>query len=76
MGMDYKNDKIALLKTFSLAIEASMAKSKLDAYGIPCFLVNEDSAGIYAIPVNLSLGVRLMVFEEDIERANEILNEQ
>jgi hypothetical protein len=71
-----ENDKIVLLKAFDLAIDANLAKTKLDAHGIPCFLTNENMAGIYPIPVSTHFEVRLMVFENDVLRANEILNDQ
>ena len=74
--MNKENDKIVLLKTFDLVIDANLAKAKLDAHGIPCMLMNENTASLYPIPVNLLFGVRLMVFKNDVEQAIEILNEQ
>jgi DNA-directed RNA polymerase subunit RPC12/RpoP len=71
-----ENDKIVLLKTFDLAIDANLAKTKLDAHGIPCFLANENMANVYVLPVNILFGVRLMVFKNDVDRALEILNDQ
>lgn len=68
------SDKIVLLKAFDLAIDANLAKTKLDAHDIPCFLSNEN--GIYPIPINSMLGVRLMVFKNDVDKANEILNDE
>jgi hypothetical protein len=68
------SDKIVLLKTFELVIEAGLAKAKLDAHGIPCFLTNENNA--YALPVNPHFSTRLMVFKNDVDRANEILDDQ
>ena len=68
-----ENDKIVLLKTFDLVIDADMAKAKLDAHGIRCFLVNE--GGVYPIPINPMFGVRLMVFNHDVVLANQILDD-
>jgi hypothetical protein len=68
------SDKIVLLKTFDLAIDADLAKAKLDAHGIPCFLSNEN--GVYPIPTNSMFGVRLMAFKNDVDKANEILNDE
>jgi hypothetical protein len=68
------SDKIALLKTFDLVIDAGLAKTKLDAHGIPCFLTNENNA--YALPINPHFSTRLMVFKNDVERAHEILDDQ
>jgi hypothetical protein len=66
--------KIVLLKSFDLAIDAGLAKAKLDAHGIPCFISNE--SGVYPIPTNSMFSVRLMVFQNDMEKANEILLDQ
>jgi hypothetical protein len=68
------NDKIVLLKTFDLVIDAGLAKAKLDAHGIPCFLTNENNA--YALPINPHFSTRLMVFKNDVDRAHEILDDQ
>lgn len=68
------NTKIVLLRTFDLVVEAGLAKAKLDAHGIPCFISNE--MGVYPIPTNSMFGVRLMVFQNDVAQANEILNDQ
>jgi hypothetical protein len=69
-----ENDKIVLLKTFDLVIDAGLAKAKLDAHGIPCFLTNENNA--YALPINPHFSIRLMVFQNDVASAHEILNEE
>jgi DNA-directed RNA polymerase subunit RPC12/RpoP len=46
-------------------------KAKLDAFGIPCFL-SEENLTMLTTPI-LSGGIRLHLFEEDREQANEIL---
>lgn len=71
-----KNDKIVLLRTFDLAIDANLAKTKLDAFGIPCFLNDENLANLYPMRTNFGMGVRLMVFENDVQRSIEILSDQ
>lgn len=68
------HDKIVLLRAFDLAIDAGLAKAKLDAHGIPCFLTNENNA--YALPINPHFSARLMVFKNDVARALEILDDQ
>ena len=35
---------IIILRRYAHAIDAQLAKAKLDAYGIPCFLSNEELA--------------------------------
>ncbi|MCS6973629.1 MAG: DUF2007 domain-containing protein [Cyclobacteriaceae bacterium] len=68
-------DRIILLRRFTQSIEASLAKSKLDANGIPCFLADENLANLYPLQ-DPRFGVRLYVFEQDADRAREILNEE
>lgn len=68
-------DQIIVLQHFPHPIEASLAKSKLDAHGIPCFLTEENLANLYPLQ-NQRFSVRLHVFARDAERAREILNEE
>jgi hypothetical protein len=69
-----EQDNIIVLKTFGSTIEANIAKTKLDAYGIPCFLTEENLANLYPIQ-NPRFSVRLHIFEIDKVRAQEVLNE-
>lgn len=64
---------IIVLQQFDSAIAANIAKTKLDAYGVPCFLSEELLTQLYT-PL-LSGGVRLHIFEEDRERAVAVLAE-
>ncbi|MDL5050168.1 DUF2007 domain-containing protein [Oscillatoria amoena NRMC-F 0135] len=68
-------DKIVALKSFDDSIEANIAKTKLDAYGIPCFLTEENLANLYPIR-SPRFSVRLHVFEKDKMRAEDVLNER
>ncbi len=71
-----EQDKIVVLQKFDSAIEASLAKSKLDAYGIPCFLTEENMASLYpGASTLLQFNVRLHLFENDVERALQLMNE-
>lgn len=65
--------KVIVYGSFPSAIEANLAKTKLDAYGIPCFLTNEHLAWLYPLTYFTAGQVRLHLFEDDLERANEIL---
>jgi DNA-directed RNA polymerase subunit RPC12/RpoP len=60
-GMDNR-DEIVVLGEFQTSIEANIVKSKLDAYGIPCFLTEENMANLH-------------LFSRDVERAKHILEE-
>lgn len=69
-----EENKIVVFKAFDTAIEANLAKTKLDAYGIPCFLTDENFMNIYPIRNQYFPGCRLHIFENDRPRALEILS--
>jgi hypothetical protein len=68
-------DEIVVFKRFENAIDANLAKTKLDAYGIPCFLTEENLANLYASQSFMLFGVRLHIFSQDAGRVQEILTE-
>lgn len=70
-----EQDDIIVFQRFQNAIDANIIKTKLDAYGIPCFLSEENLANLYPTLNLLSNGVRLHLFEKDIEWAKEVLKE-
>ena len=69
------NDHIVVFRQYENAIDANIAKSKLDAYGIPCFLTEENMSNLYPGPNMFSIKVRLHIFDYDKERAEQILKE-
>ena len=70
------HDDIIVFQKFDNAIEANIAKSKLDAYGIPCFLTEENMANLYPGASNLmNFSVRLHLFGYDVDRAMQIMSE-
>lgn len=73
--MEDEEEKIILYRSFDTAIEANLAKTKLDAYGIPCFLTEENFTNLYPIRNDIFPGVRLHLFKKDKERADEVLRE-
>jgi hypothetical protein len=66
-----EQNPIIVFNTFDSLIEANIVKSKLDAYGIPCFLSEENLT--FLTTSLLSGGIRLHIFDEDKARATEIL---
>ncbi|GAB3302414.1 putative signal transducing protein [Hymenobacter tenuis] len=67
---DAAGPAIVLLDTFADTIAAHLAKNRLDAEGIPCFLSNENRP--YGSV--LSGGVRLYVREPDVAAAQDLLH--
>lgn len=74
--MDESEDKIIVFESYDTVMAANLVKTKLDAYGIPCFLSDEHFVGLYPIRNELFPGVRLHIFEKDQARVKEILTEQ
>jgi hypothetical protein len=72
--MDQQN-KIIVFKEFVNSIEANIAKTKLDVYGIPCFLTEENLANLYPGQHFIGFSIRLHLFQNDQERARQILDE-
>jgi hypothetical protein len=53
--------------------EAELAKIKLEAEGIPCFLAGKNFAAMYWLLSGVDRGIKLQVKESDVKRALEIL---
>ncbi len=70
-----KNDQIIVFKKYDSSIDANLAKTKLDAYGVPCFLTEENLTNLYPLQNLLLFGVRLHIFSNDLQQAEQILNE-
>ncbi len=71
-----EEEKIIVFAAYDTVIQANLAKTKLDAYGIPCFLTEEHFTNLYPLRNDIFPGVRLHVFENDRDRAAEILREE
>lgn len=70
-----ENDQIIVFKKYDSSIDANLAKTKLDAYGIPCFLTEENLTNLYPLQNLLLFGVRLHIFSNDFHTAEQVLNE-
>src|SRR6188474_2660280 len=75
MHISETQDKIIVFQQFNNLIEANIAKTKLDAYDVPCFLTDEHFVSLYPIQNDIFPGVRLCIFEKDEEQAREVLKE-
>lgn len=65
---------LVTLATFSSRIEAEIARGKLKAHGIDSHISADDAGGAVPSPMAYSYGARLMVHEEDMEKATSVLN--
>jgi hypothetical protein len=74
--MMVEHDEIIVFREFDSPIDGSLAKSKLDAYGVPCFLTEENMAGLYPIQQVIPFRVRLHIFKKDIQAASDIFMEK
>jgi hypothetical protein len=70
-----EQENIIVFRQYENSIDASLAKSKLDAYGVPCFLTEENISNLYPGPNLLAIKVRLHLFAHDKEKADQILRE-
>jgi hypothetical protein len=70
-----ESEKIIIYTAFDNVIAANIAKTKLDAYDIPCFLTEENFTGLYPLKNDLFPGVRLHIFEYDATEVKKILEE-
>jgi hypothetical protein len=68
-----KAEKIVVYAVYDSVIDANIIKTKLDAYGIPCFLTDENISSLYPLPGNSFSGARLHVFERDLIQIRELL---
>lgn len=69
------NDEIIVYRHYDTVIDANIAKTKLDAYDIPCFLTEENMSNLYPGQQFLAFKVRLHLFSKDEDRAGQILTE-
>ena len=66
-------DKIVVYQAFSDPINANIVKGLLDSYEIECFLSDENIVNLNAMYNAAVGGVKLNVFEKDVDRISEIL---
>jgi hypothetical protein len=74
--MEDADEKIIVFDAYDTVVKANLVKTKLDAYGIPCFLSGENFTSLYPFRNDLMTGVQLHIFEKDKDRVREILEEE
>ncbi|GHN01009.1 hypothetical protein WSM22_24980 [Cytophagales bacterium WSM2-2] len=72
--MSESQEKIIVFRAYDTAVEANLAKTKLDAYGFPCFLTDENFVNLYPIRNDIFPGVRLYIFEKDYDEVVNLLD--
>jgi hypothetical protein len=70
------DDDIVVFQQFDNTIDANIAKTKLDAYGVPCFLTEENMANLYPGQSLMAFKIRLHIFSNDRDRAAKVLQHE
>jgi hypothetical protein len=65
---------LVVIRTYQNQMEADVAKTALDAAGIPSTIWSDTSG--YGSALVFTRGIRLLVASDDVTRANEILREK
>lgn len=74
MKQDKEQDKIIVFREYENSIDAHVAKTKLDAYDVPCFLTPENLNTLMAQNPFL-FRIKLHIFEKDIVQVRKVLDE-
>lgn len=67
------SDSLITISTYENAIEAEIAKGRLESEGIPAFVLDSHTVNINWALSNAMGGVRLSVRQSDFQKASEIL---
>lgn len=70
------SDSVVFLESYYEPMAANLARTRLEAAGIPCFLSNENLVSLMPLYSPITGGVRLHVRQRDAEMALEILHEE
>jgi hypothetical protein len=70
-----QQENIIVLDSYYEPVAAHLARTKLEAAGIPCFLTNENLVSLNRMYSPVAGGVRLHVYQRDATQAAEILRE-
>lgn len=64
------------IATYPSRIEAEIAKSKLDAYGVKSYITADDAGGMRPFPLQYSFGAQLFVEKSKKNSALKILEKK
>jgi ASC-1-like (ASCH) protein len=71
-----QNDHIVTFATYYDPMLAQIVRTRLEDNDIPCFIADENMIGINPLYNNALGGIKLKVFERDVERCKAILAEE
>jgi hypothetical protein len=71
-----KQENIIVLDSYYEPLAAHLARTKLEAAGIPCFLTNENLVSLNRMYSPVAGGVRLHIYQRDVAAATEVLRER
>ena len=77
MGMhdsDETKTDLVTIRTFGSEVEAILAKSALEAFGIDCMIGSDDCGG-QRPSLAMANGIRLIIRTGDVSRAEDVLTE-
>lgn len=69
-------DKIIIFKRFYNPIEANIVQTRLEDGGVHCFLTDENTVTLNPLYNQAMGGVKLHLFEQDLQLATDILAEE
>ncbi len=67
------DDKIVTFESYYDPMLAHILRTRLEANGIPCFIADENTIGANPLYNQAVGGIKLKIFERDMERCREIL---
>ena len=68
-------DGMKVLRTYGSEMEAEMAAAMLQAYGVEALVSTDDAGGMYPQMAQLR-GIKLLVWEKDLEEAKALLESE
>jgi Zn finger protein HypA/HybF involved in hydrogenase expression len=71
-----EENEVVVLRVFENSIDANLARTKLEANDIQCFLTGENMTNLYPLQNKNLFSVNLHVFQKDRKQAEDILNEE
>jgi hypothetical protein len=68
-------DRVTTLKTYDTMVDAMVDQEILQQNNIDCFIGNEQIVELYPMFSDVDNGLKIVVFEKDVERALKLIEE-